>query len=83
MQDRTDQACIALYSYSYLSNCFSPKTTLKYIKGVIFDFFRGWDQNRKKYHWASWETLGYPLDEGDGIGVRNLNDVCIAFQYKQ
>ena len=35
----------------------------------------------KKYHWASWETLAYPTNEG-GIGVRNLEDICIAFQYK-
>nr|XP_019068134.1 uncharacterized protein LOC109119692 [Solanum lycopersicum] len=46
------------------------------------DFFWGIDKDGKKYHWASWETLAYPTSES-GIGVRLLDDVCIAFQYKQ
>ncbi|KAG5630025.1 hypothetical protein H5410_001742 [Solanum commersonii] len=33
-------------------------------------------------HWASWESLSFPIDEG-GIGFRNLNDVCKALQFKQ
>ena len=59
-----------------------PKTTLKCIKKVIADFFWGTDKDRKKYHWSSWENLAYPFNEG-GIGVRQLEDVCTAFQYKQ
>lgn len=35
-----------------LSAISPPKTTLKYIKKVAADFFWGWDQERKKYHWA-------------------------------
>lgn len=59
-----------------------PKTILNYIKKLTADFFWGWDKDKKKYHWASWETLGYPLEEG-GIGVRQISDVCKAFQLKQ
>ncbi|WMV08066.1 hypothetical protein MTR67_001451 [Solanum verrucosum] len=55
-----------------------PKTTLNYIKRVTSDFFWGLEKDRKKYHWASWETLSFPYDEG-GIGVRNLEDVLSQF----
>ncbi|XP_049368158.1 uncharacterized protein LOC125833012 [Solanum verrucosum] len=41
-----------------------PKTTIKYLKNIRADFFWGMDKERKKYHWASWETLSYPCDEG-------------------
>nr|XP_004237272.1 uncharacterized protein LOC101266714 [Solanum lycopersicum] len=58
-----------------------PKTTLMYIKREIAAFFWGVDKDGKKYHWASWNTLDYPTMEG-GIGVRLLDDVCKAFQYK-
>ncbi|XP_055818647.1 uncharacterized protein LOC129887548 [Solanum dulcamara] len=57
-------------------------TTLKQIKSLIANFFWGWDKEKRKYHWASWETLSYPTEEG-GIGMKNLKDVCQALQYKQ
>ncbi|WMV30189.1 hypothetical protein MTR67_023574 [Solanum verrucosum] len=59
-----------------------PKTTLNYIKRVTANFFWGWDKEKKKYHWASWETLSYPYEE-EGIGVRKLEDTCKALQIKQ
>ena len=55
-----------------------PKTTLKYIKRIIADFFWGSDKEGKKYHWASWKTLAYPIKECV-IGVRLLEDVGISF----
>lgn len=58
------------------------KTTLKHIKYLTADFFWGWSKEKRKYHWASWATLTFPLDEG-GIGVRQLEEVCLAFQLKQ
>ncbi|WMV32825.1 hypothetical protein MTR67_026210 [Solanum verrucosum] len=61
---------------------YALKTTLNYIKRVTTDFFWGLEKDRKKYHWASWETLSFPYDEG-GIGVRNLEDVCMSMQYKE
>ncbi|XP_069152141.1 uncharacterized protein [Solanum lycopersicum] len=59
-----------------------PKTTLNCIKKLIADFFWGIDKDGKTYHWSSWENMAYPTSEG-GIGVRLLEDVCTAFQYKQ
>ncbi|WMV13671.1 hypothetical protein MTR67_007056 [Solanum verrucosum] len=59
-----------------------PRTTLHYIKRVTADFFWGMDRDKKKYHWASWESLSLPYEEG-GIGVRHLNDVCTSLQIKQ
>ncbi|XP_049343831.1 uncharacterized protein LOC125808126 [Solanum verrucosum] len=59
-----------------------PRTTLQYIKRVTADFFWGMDRDKKKYHWASWESLSFPYEEG-GIGVRHLNDVCTSLQIKQ
>lgn len=44
--------------------------------------FWGDEEENKKYHWTSCETLGYPTDEG-GIGVRLLEDICMSFKYKQ
>lgn len=44
--------------------------------------FGGRIKIEKNYHCASWETFSFPQDEG-GIGVRNLVDVCTAFQHKQ
>ena len=48
---------------------------------LIADFFWGWKNDRKKYHWSSWKNLRYPYEEG-GIGMRNLQDVCKSFQFK-
>jgi len=59
-----------------------PKTTLNYIKRVTADFFWGWDKEKKKYHWTSWETLSFPYEEG-GIGIRKLEDICTAMQFKK
>nr|XP_010327351.2 uncharacterized protein LOC104649583 [Solanum lycopersicum] len=57
------------------------KTTQNYIKKVMADFLWGVDKDCKKYHWASWDTLSYPSNES-GIGIRLLEDICKAFQYK-
>ncbi|WMV46066.1 hypothetical protein MTR67_039451 [Solanum verrucosum] len=59
-----------------------PKTTLHYIKRLTADLFWGREKDKKKYHWASWENITFPYDEG-GLGVRHLNDICNSLQYKQ
>ncbi|KAH0655393.1 hypothetical protein KY285_030275 [Solanum tuberosum] len=59
-----------------------PNTTIKYIEALIADFFWGRDQDKRKYHWASLETLSLPCTEG-GVGLRRLNDICTSLQYKQ
>ncbi|XP_049406447.1 uncharacterized protein LOC125870147 [Solanum stenotomum] len=47
-----------------------PKTTFHYIKRLTADFFRGREKDKKKYHWASWENITFPYDEG-GLGRAN------------
>lgn len=59
-----------------------PKTTINYMKRAMANFFWGWDKERKKYHWASWDHLCLPCEER-GIGIRRLEDVCSSLQYKQ
>ncbi|XP_015159877.1 uncharacterized protein [Solanum tuberosum] len=59
-----------------------PSTVIKQIQNLMADFFWGWKNDRKKYHWSSWKNLSFPYEEG-GVGMRNLKDVCMAFQYKQ
>ena len=65
-----------------LSAVTPPTTILKQIQMLMADFFWGWNSDRKKYHWASWRNLSFPYDKG-GVGMRNLKDVCKAFQFKQ
>ncbi|XP_049386507.1 uncharacterized protein LOC125850697 [Solanum stenotomum] len=59
-----------------------PKTTIRYMKRAIADFFLAWDKEKRKYHWASWDKLSLPYDEG-GIGVTKLEDICTSLQFKQ
>ncbi|WMV13642.1 hypothetical protein MTR67_007027 [Solanum verrucosum] len=55
--------------------------TVKYMKCMIANFFWGKENDRRKYHWASWESLSLPYEEG-GIGVRRLTDICTSLQCK-
>jgi len=64
-----------------LSAISPPSTTLKQIQSILADFFWGWREDKKKYHWSSWKNLSLPYDEG-GIGVRQMSDICQAFQFK-
>lgn len=65
-----------------LSAISPPKTTLSQIQAITAEFYWGWKNDKRKYHWSSWKHLGYPFDEGD-IDVRQISDVAISFQYKQ
>lgn len=65
-----------------ISDISPPKTSLKQIQRLTTDFFWGWKNDRKKYHWSSWKNLSFPYDEG-GIAMRQISDVCIALQFKQ
>lgn len=64
-----------------LSACIPPKTIIKQFVHLFADFFWGWKDNRKKYHWASWKELCFPITEG-GVGVRHDADTCKALQMK-
>ncbi|KAH0710893.1 hypothetical protein KY284_012320 [Solanum tuberosum] len=67
----------------HLASAISPTSSIiKQIQSLMAEFFYGWTNDRKKHHWSSWKNLSFPYDEG-GIGVRNLKDVCMEFQYKQ
>ncbi|XP_027158364.1 uncharacterized protein LOC113759985 [Coffea eugenioides] len=58
-----------------------PKTVLVAL-GRLFNSFL-WDKSRedKRTHWASWEKLCFPTEEG-GLGVRSLEDMVKAFSHK-
>ncbi|KAH0697937.1 hypothetical protein KY289_015419 [Solanum tuberosum] len=45
-------------------------------------FLLGRDQDKRKYHWASLETMRLPCAKG-GVGIRRLTDICTSLQYKQ
>lgn len=67
----------------YTLACISPpKIKIRYIKKLLFIFFWGNESEGKKFHWDSWDTLGYLTAEG-GIGVRLFEHICKAFQYNQ
>ncbi|KAH0655402.1 hypothetical protein KY285_030284 [Solanum tuberosum] len=59
-----------------------PSTTIKYIETIIADFYWGRNRNKRKYHWASLDTMSLPYTEG-GVGIRRLSDICTCLQYKQ
>ncbi|XP_015161207.1 uncharacterized protein [Solanum tuberosum] len=59
-----------------------PRTTIKYIEAIIADFFWGRELDKRKYHWASLDTMSLTCTEG-GIGIRKLTDICTSLQYKQ
>ncbi|MDD0148543.1 hypothetical protein PSY31_22920, partial [Shigella flexneri] len=39
------------------------------IEAMFADFFWGWNESRKKYHWSSWKKICLPIQEG-GLGCR-------------
>ena len=58
-----------------------PSSVIKQIQRLMVDFFWGWRNGRKRYHWASWKNLSFPYEEGGGM--KSLKDICRAFQFKQ
>ncbi|XP_049364529.1 uncharacterized protein LOC125829336 [Solanum verrucosum] len=54
-----------------ISAIYPPSTIIKQIQNLMADFFWGWKNDRKKYHWSSWKNLSFPYEEG-GIGVGPL-----------
>ncbi|XP_055814708.1 uncharacterized protein LOC129884436 [Solanum dulcamara] len=41
-----------------------PSTTIKQIQSITANFFWGWKNDKRKYHWSSWKNLSFPYDEG-------------------
>lgn len=65
-----------------MSTISPPGTITKYIESIISIYFWGRNHDKKKCHWESIDTLSLPFKEG-GVGIRRLNDVGTALQYKQ
>ncbi|XP_019260714.1 PREDICTED: uncharacterized protein LOC109238688 [Nicotiana attenuata] len=65
-----------------LSAVSPPKTVMKQIKKLAANFFWGMEDNKRKYHWASWNKLCFPMNEG-GIGFKTIEDICKSMEYKQ
>ncbi|KAG5599773.1 hypothetical protein H5410_031143 [Solanum commersonii] len=58
----------------HLISTISPlSTVIKQIQSLLADFFLGWTNDKRKYHWSSWKNLSFPYEEG-GIGMRNLQE---------
>ncbi|XP_058111918.1 uncharacterized protein LOC131255242 [Magnolia sinica] len=58
-----------------------PLSILRELDRACADFFWGWEGDRKRYHWVSWNRISYPRLEG-GLGVRSLTSVMRAFRSK-
>ncbi|XP_070034617.1 uncharacterized protein [Nicotiana tomentosiformis] len=65
-----------------LSAVSPPKTIMKQIEKLAANFFWGMEDNKRKYHWASWHKLCFPMNEG-GLGFRTIEDICKSMEYKQ
>ncbi|KAK6780041.1 hypothetical protein RDI58_022225 [Solanum bulbocastanum] len=65
-----------------LSATSPPSSIIIQIQQIMANFFWGWRNDKRKYHWSSWKNLSFPYEEG-GIGVKLMKDVCKAFQFKQ
>ncbi|XP_027122245.1 uncharacterized protein [Coffea arabica] len=66
----------------YLLQVLKPPKAVFVALGRLFNSFL-WDKSKddKRTHWASWEKLCFPTEEG-GLGVRLLEDMVKAFSYK-
>lgn len=72
---------LALYVH-LLAVIHPPVSVLNQIERMLNRFFWGGTNEVKKYHWASWENLGIPYEEG-GADFRRIQDICKAFTTKQ
>ncbi|XP_019263897.1 PREDICTED: uncharacterized protein LOC109241591 [Nicotiana attenuata] len=59
-----------------------PMTVMKQVEKLAANFFWGMENNKRKYHWASWHKLCFPVNEG-GLGFRKIEDICKSMEYKQ
>nr|XP_027075960.1 uncharacterized protein LOC113699812 [Coffea arabica] len=65
----------------YLLQVLSPPKAVITRLGIICNSFL-WDcRGEKRLHWAAWEKLCFPTDEG-GLGFRSFKDMARAFAAK-
>ncbi|KAL6580845.1 hypothetical protein OROMI_006768 [Orobanche minor] len=69
---------IALYNLQVIK---PPDNVTTYIERLFNKFLWGTNNNKRKMHWASWNRLCFPKDEG-GLGCRDLNDIIRAAHVK-
>ncbi|KAL6565547.1 hypothetical protein OROHE_004602 [Orobanche hederae] len=69
---------IALYNLQVIK---PPDNVITYIERLFNKFLWGSNDNKRKMHWASWNRLCFPRDEG-GLGCRDLNDIIRAAHIK-
>ncbi|XP_015167940.1 uncharacterized protein [Solanum tuberosum] len=65
-----------------LATIHPPIGVLNQIEKMFNRFLWGGSGEKKKMHWASWNSMCYPYDEG-GVSFRRLQDICKAFTTKQ
>ncbi|XP_060195408.1 uncharacterized protein LOC132624680 [Lycium barbarum] len=59
-----------------------PIDVLNQIEKYLQDFYWGQREGKKKHHWAAWDFLCYPKDEG-GVGFKSLFDIQTSFEIKR
>lgn len=58
-----------------------PRQVVKTLESKLAKFFWGTSDGKQKRHWASWNKICMPTEEG-GLGVRCLKTVQLAFSAK-
>ncbi|KAL6543520.1 hypothetical protein OROHE_010142 [Orobanche hederae] len=69
---------IAFYNLQVIQ---PPDNVITFIERLFNKFLWGSNDNKRKLHWASWNRLSYPPEEG-GLGCRDLHDITRAAQIK-
>lgn len=64
-----------------LSALSHPKGVIKALHRVFAKFFWANTLNEKRRHWATWNDLCFPVEEG-GLGFRSLLDINKALTAK-
>ena len=58
-----------------------PKSILRKLKSLIFDFLWGSTGKERRYHFADWSTLSKPTSQG-GWGIKNLEWFSTSLRLK-
>ncbi|KAI3472963.1 hypothetical protein Pfo_029210 [Paulownia fortunei] len=58
-----------------------PKTVIHSIEQIMARFFWGSYGAQRRMHWASWDNICNPYEEG-GLGIRKMADLIKTFSYK-
>ncbi|XP_058111115.1 uncharacterized mitochondrial protein AtMg00310-like [Magnolia sinica] len=59
-----------------------PIKMLQTLESKLADFFWGWSEGSKKFHWVSWRRITYPTKEG-GLGIKPLREISAALRLKR